>query len=271
MEGAFHERFRGRFTHAATRIEVDQESTAEVDDEDLDTGCTVWSAGIWLADACARADTGVPDLIAGRRLLELGAGTGIAGLAAASAGAAEVVLSDREKRLSLLKRNVSRNGWVALKAGARPRCVALDWAQPAEALEDSERLGGGYAADLIVGADLVHDTAQCGPLVTTVRALLKAWPACLGFLWSQELHCRMSAYAVRRQLAEDPGLSWEELVTPPGGFVVMGWQHEARSRARAGVMAPADLVPDPSAAGGLATAPERASPPLSPGLNPPPR
>ena len=59
------------------------------DDSDWTRGA-IWPGGELLASFLT------PALVRGRRVLELGCGTGIAGLAAADLGAAEIVLTDAE-------------------------------------------------------------------------------------------------------------------------------------------------------------------------------
>lgn len=48
-------------------------------------------------------------LVAGKRVLDLGAGTGVVGLAAAQCGAKDVVLTDRHALEHLVRSNVERN------------------------------------------------------------------------------------------------------------------------------------------------------------------
>ncbi|CAN0008745.1 unnamed protein product, partial [Ectocarpus sp. 13 AM-2016] len=48
-------------------------------------------------------------LVSEKRVLDLGAGTGVAGLAAAQCGAKDVVLTDRHALQHLVRSNVDRN------------------------------------------------------------------------------------------------------------------------------------------------------------------
>ena len=99
-------------------------------------GVVLWPAAIALAhDVAERGDA-----LRGARVLELGAGTGLPGIVAASFGA-HVVQTDRhELALAVLRRNAARNG-------ARDVVVrAADW----EAWSDETRY------DLIIGSDILY-------------------------------------------------------------------------------------------------------------------
>lgn len=105
----------------------------------LPYGVALWPAAIALAhDVAARADA-----FRGRRVLELGAGTGLPGIVAASFGA-RVVQTDRHAlALSVCEQNGARNG-VATVAYR-----LADWA----AWDDAERY------DWILGADILYGEA----------------------------------------------------------------------------------------------------------------
>jgi predicted nicotinamide N-methyase len=102
-------------------------------------GVALWPAAIALAhDIAARAAA-----LRNRRVLELGAGTGLPGIVAASLGA-QVTQTDRhELALAVCKRNAERNGvpGIAHRLG--------DWA----AWDDADRY------DWIVGSDLLYAEA----------------------------------------------------------------------------------------------------------------
>lgn len=102
----------------------------------LPYGVALWPAAIALAhDVASRADA-----FRGRQVLELGAGTGLPGIVAASLGA-HVVQSDRhELALSICKRNGARNDVPALAYRL------ADWT----AWDDNARY------DWIIGSDILY-------------------------------------------------------------------------------------------------------------------
>ncbi|CAM9765760.1 unnamed protein product [Choristocarpus tenellus] len=69
----------------------------------------VWDCGLGLASYLASG----PSMVAGRRVVELGAGAGVVSTVCAALGAAEVVATDLHDVLPLLRFNVRRNcpGW----------------------------------------------------------------------------------------------------------------------------------------------------------------
>ncbi|NWV79849.1 EFMT3 methyltransferase, partial [Dasyornis broadbenti] len=98
--------------------------------------------------------------LAGRRVLELGAGTGIVGIFAAMLGA-EVTLTDRPAALPQLRENVRRN----FPGGAGgPRVRALSWGR------DQRHFPPKF--HLILGSDIVYDPRAFAPLLGTLRHLV---------------------------------------------------------------------------------------------------
>jgi predicted nicotinamide N-methyase len=103
-------------------------------------GVALWPAAIALAhELAARGDA-----LAGRRVLELGAGTGLPGIVAAAFGA-HVVQTDRHAlALEVCRRNGERNG-----VGGRVTYRLAEWA----AWDDAGRY------DLVLGADVIYGEA----------------------------------------------------------------------------------------------------------------
>lgn len=144
---------------------MEQERKAGDDDA---TGNFVWPAAhAFAAHLCTH-----PELVQGQRVVELGAGTGLAGLVAAALGASEVVLTDLAGTLPLLERNVSRN---ASMTNGRARATELRWGA-----------GHGPGADLanfdlVIGCELVyrHDAETAAALVESMVKLAGADGICL--------------------------------------------------------------------------------------------
>lgn len=103
-------------------------------------GVALWPAAIALAhEVASRADA-----VRGRRVLELGAGTGLPGIVAASLGARVVQTDKHEMALSLGTRNAERNGVATIEHRV------ADWA----AWDDAERY------DWILGSDVLYAEAM---------------------------------------------------------------------------------------------------------------
>lgn len=97
-------------------------------------GSVLWPSAIALAHELATRE------VAGQRVLELGAGTGLPGIVAASRGA-RVVQTDRQKlAMHVCRQNAARNGITTIEHRL------ADWT----AWEDPARY------DLIVGADVLY-------------------------------------------------------------------------------------------------------------------
>jgi predicted nicotinamide N-methyase len=118
------------------------------------TGLTTWDGGIVLAKYLERA----PALVRGRRVLELGAGTGAVGLAAAALGATSVLLTD----LPYVQANLDAN--VAALGLASASVAVLDWTAPLP--PDLPPV------DVVVAADVVWLDELLPPFLATLDALL---------------------------------------------------------------------------------------------------
>lgn len=112
--------------------------------EKLPYGITLWAASIALAhDVASRVDQ-----FPGRRVLELGSGTGLPGIVAATLGA-KVRQTDRNKlAMSLCRRNVRLNGVEDIEHRL------VDWTE----WTDAERY------DWIIGSDILYSEEMHPPL-----------------------------------------------------------------------------------------------------------
>ncbi|KAM6038931.1 EEF1A lysine methyltransferase 3 [Theristicus caerulescens] len=96
----------------------------------------------------------------GRRVIELGAGTGIVGILAAFLGG-DVTITDQPAALDQIRENIGLNFPGA--APGRPRARALVWGQDAGAFP------GGY--EVILGSDIFYHPPSFPPLLGTLRRL----------------------------------------------------------------------------------------------------
>lgn len=108
----------------------------------------VWAGGAALVHHL-RAN---PALVRGRRVLDLGAGSGLVGIAAAQAGAAHVTALDRDA--------VSR---IAIGLNAAANAVTL------QVLADDPP-----NADILLAGDVFYDDAMVGPMLESLRAAAAA-------------------------------------------------------------------------------------------------
>mmetsp|Transcript_35900 Transcript_35900/g.43352 ORF Transcript_35900/g.43352 Transcript_35900/m.43352 type:complete len:278 (+) Transcript_35900:144-977(+) len=189
---------QGHFKIAGSELRVQQRLRESV-------GAVVWEAELVLCrylEACSRPDVATsssrcvyPEYIdlKGKRVLELGAGTGLAGMLCAMFGASEVVLTDREEILDITFDNIRDNMSYALdeassnagshsNAGsdgalksAQPRITGVNgkiviqpllWGQGEE-----EKLQQPF--DVVLAADLLYNSESHEALVKTLTALCR--------------------------------------------------------------------------------------------------
>jgi hypothetical protein len=112
---------------------------------DLGNGGLVWPSTFFLAEYLQHLTTP----IRGLSIVELGAGTGLLGIWAATQGA-HVVLTDLAELVPLIKDNVCLNIDQISKGGGSVQIEALRWA------EKSEISDAIMDCSLIVGSDLCH-------------------------------------------------------------------------------------------------------------------
>jgi predicted nicotinamide N-methyase len=123
-------------------------------------GTGLWSSGEVLADYFL----GHPELSQGATCLELGAGIGAVGLTIASSGARFVMLTDIERQLPLIRKNVETN---FPGSEVRVEAQALDW-QVAEQRAGLAPWRGSWT--LIVASDVGYDPDMFEPFVQTLLA-----------------------------------------------------------------------------------------------------
>lgn len=139
-------------TDSVLTAEDEQEFLRERRDR-LPYGVLLWPAAIALAyDVVSRGEAA----FRGKRVLELGAGTGLPGIVAASLGARVVQTDRQEMAMSVCARNGERNGVEGIE-----RRIA-DWTE----WKDDARY------DWIVGSDILYGEAMHPHLVRIFRSNL---------------------------------------------------------------------------------------------------
>ncbi|KAF3323146.1 protein N-lysine methyltransferase METTL21A isoform X1 [Carex littledalei] len=128
------------------------------------TGAVMWDSGVVLAKFLEHAvDFGQLSL-KGTRVVELGAGCGLAGIVAALLGA-EVVLTDLSDRLKLLKKNVDANFEDGPAKGSA-RVSELTWGD-----EIDSELVEPIHPDFVIGSDVIYCEAAVNDLLITLKQL----------------------------------------------------------------------------------------------------
>jgi len=106
-------------------------------------GATVWDAGLVLAKYFENTTTFPVGHFKGKRVLELGAGTGVVGIILAALGA-KVLLTDRSHLLPLLRENIQTN-----KCERRAKAETLEWGSDISSL--SPPFDYVIASDVVAG------------------------------------------------------------------------------------------------------------------------
>ena len=111
----------------------------------------LWRSGVALAEELDEHD------LDGRKIVELGCGLGAPSLAAARGGAEVLATDDSEEAMALVERNAEANG-VELET------EAVDWTRPEPLVERSP-------FNLVLGADLLYERANVGPMLALLPRL----------------------------------------------------------------------------------------------------
>jgi predicted nicotinamide N-methyase len=118
-------------------------------DEDLANfpyGLMLWASALGLAEWLSRT----PSLVRGKRVLEIGAGVGLAGLAASALGAVVIQTDFQADALTLCRHNAARNAVEGIRIARR-----ADWRDFPADLRDF---------DVVIGSDVLYERASHGLL-----------------------------------------------------------------------------------------------------------
>ncbi|KAG9415893.1 hypothetical protein AC1031_000275 [Aphanomyces cochlioides] len=141
----------------------------EVGNTGKGTGLTIWDGSVVLAKYL-ESTSNPSHNVQGKRVLELGAGTGLVGLAAAFCGASEVTITDLAYTLENVDANIRANAEALSTSIVSTH--ELDWF--AKDIPDSLRV---QTVDILVGSDIVWVEDLIPPLVDSITKLLYHPPA----------------------------------------------------------------------------------------------
>ncbi|XP_032879303.1 EEF1A lysine methyltransferase 3-like [Amblyraja radiata] len=116
----------------------------------------IWDAGIVLCRYFEETRIN----FTGKKVIELGSGTGLVGILASLLGG-EVTLTDRPNVLNQIVYNVNSN--IPSELIARTKVSALQWDHP------HDQYASKY--DIIIGSDIVYDPRQFQPLINMLLHL----------------------------------------------------------------------------------------------------
>ncbi|KAF9949030.1 hypothetical protein BGZ70_001974 [Mortierella alpina] len=141
------------------------------------TASSVWDCSIVLGKYLEALSAKSPGYWNGKRVLELGAGQGIASFSAAALGAEQVIITDIDSAIAGLQEGVTMNGFRALQV----QVAALDWTNRVEALQNIQRnlLGRSSSTDrhshldYILASDVIWVDYLIPALVDTVADLIQ--------------------------------------------------------------------------------------------------
>mmetsp|Transcript_22503 Transcript_22503/g.47070 ORF Transcript_22503/g.47070 Transcript_22503/m.47070 type:complete len:289 (-) Transcript_22503:1491-2357(-) len=165
------------FATSTLVIKESQNRNHAVDDGDGGTGLNVWDGALLLARYLEKKS----QIVEGKRILELGGGCGLVGIAAAILGAKHVIITDLSYALPLMKENVLRNEFAFRKGndekGALVECIECDWFHPPLIRElfthETASLNGNEHEesfpDIILVADCVWLSHLIYPLLKTLK------------------------------------------------------------------------------------------------------
>lgn len=156
--------------HVTRPIDTDAllDQAADDPEQNLPYWAEIWPSGAALADAILQQ----PELVAGKRVFELGCGLGITAVVASHAGADLVISDYSPDALALAVNNLRQNNAFATQA------VRLNWRDPDEAF--IRLSAGGFP--VVLAADVLYETRDIAPLLAFFDQVVAPG----GLLWLAE-------------------------------------------------------------------------------------
>jgi predicted nicotinamide N-methyase len=137
-------------------------------EQNLPYWAELWPSGVALAAKITRQ----PEIVQGRRVLELGCGLGVTAIAALRAGADLLVTDYSSEALALCSLNALD------QAGTQPKTLRVNWRDPGLSLHAAAR----DWFPVVLAADILYESRDVDPLLTLVQRVVAPG----GELWLAE-------------------------------------------------------------------------------------
>ena len=167
-------------------LTVEQSLDAPIPHEADGTNLRVWPTACVFANYIAAH----PELVAGKRIVELGSGSGTVGLVCAALGARKVVITDQPEALTLIRDNVKRN--AEQLRGSDVAVLPCTWGDQTHIAALLEATGGEF--DVVVACEVVYKQSE---------AVLHALADTQQQLMAQTSGVSLLAYEYRGELFDD--------------------------------------------------------------------
>ncbi|KAK7454972.1 hypothetical protein Landi51_03181 [Colletotrichum acutatum] len=173
------------------------------------TGLRTWEAALHLGQFLCED----PNLVKGKRVLELGAGTGyLTILCVKHLGAAHVVASDgSDDVINNLPESFFLN---ELQESTLVRPMELRWGHALIGTED-QKWNNGESVDVVIGADITYDQSIIPALIATVEELFALFPAVQVLISATQRNEVTFEAFCNRCRQRDMGLSYIDFPIPP--------------------------------------------------------
>jgi predicted nicotinamide N-methyase len=127
-------------------------------EQNLPYWAEIWPSGVALAARIART----PDVVSGKRVLELGCGLGVTAVAALNAGADLLVTDYAPEALALCALNTRG------QTGREPKRLRMNWRDPGQ----TDVLMLGEAFPVVLAADVLYERRDVEPLLALIELVV---------------------------------------------------------------------------------------------------